>query len=292
MTNIRGTLEEKADVIEGVLRRNELPSRVDGGIVTPRWVQFHLTPALGTRSDCVLALADEIASALKVSQVRVSRQGAAVAVEVRRDDVQPVMLADLLQRLPALPMGTAVLGIADDGAPLLMRLPAVDVGHVAIVGADGVSLARTIIASLAARHRSRDLVLVLYDAFAAKMAHLPNIQRISPRELIRMTDSRIAGRVSRPLVVVVFDDVNHADRDVLIALTRHGHRSGVHVIACACDAARIDGARFGVRLVDAGEPGYFTAESGAGITYFTAALLHRETGDNHANQILCLPPVR
>jgi len=275
MTDIRGTLEAQADAIEDVLRRDESPARVTGGIVTPRWVQFHLTPALGTRADRVRALADEIALALNASQVRVSRQGAAVAVEVRRDDVQPVMLADLMQRLPALPMGTAVLGIADDGAPLLLRLPAVDVGHVAIVGAGDVSLARTMIASLVVYHRPRNLVLVMRGAFG-ELAQLRHVQRIEPRELIRVTDSRIAGRVSRPLIVVAFDDVTDADRHVLIALTRHGHRAGVHIIACGCDATLTDGARFGVRLVGAGEPGYFAAESGAGVTCFTAACVRGE----------------
>jgi len=277
MTDIRETLESQADAIKDVLRRDEFPARVTGGILTPRWVQFHLTPALGSRVDRVRELADEISRALKASQVRVSQKGAAIMIEIRRNDEQPVMLADLLKRLPALPMGTAILGIADDGAPLLLRLPAVDVGHVVIVGADGVSLARTIIASLAATHRPRDLVLVMRGAFG-ELAHMRNVhvQPIETRELIRVIDGRIAGRVSRPLIVVVFDDVSDADRDVLIALTRNGHRAGVHVVACACDAARIDGARFGVRLVSAGEPGYFTAESGAGVTHFMAASLRGE----------------
>src|SRR3990172_6014702 len=101
---MRQMLELQADRIEMVLAHHKAPARVAGGVVTPRWVQFHLAPALGA------------------PQVRVSRHGAALHLEVPRAHPEPVRLLDLCRRLPAVPLGTAVLGIADDAAPLLLPL--------------------------------------------------------------------------------------------------------------------------------------------------------------------------
>jgi len=78
-----------------------------GGVVTPRAVQFHLAPMLGTKINRVQALADELAFALGVSSVRVSRQGSSVQLEILRDDPLEgddarfsIKLLSLMPRLP------------------------------------------------------------------------------------------------------------------------------------------------------------------------------------------------
>src|SRR3989337_1460917 len=134
---MRQIFEMQADRIEMVLAQHKAPARVAGGIVTPRWLQFHLDPALGTRLSRVESLAEEIALALGSASVRVSRQGATMQIDVPRSDAQPVRLLEVCRRLPTVPLGTAVLGIADDGAPLLLRLPSPDVAHVLVAGTTG-----------------------------------------------------------------------------------------------------------------------------------------------------------
>jgi len=192
-------LELQSDRIEMVLASHKAPARVTGGVVTPRVVQFHLAPALGTKVGKLQALADELALALGVSSVRVSRQGSSVHLQVPRDDARPVRLLSLMPRLagtcppsactsapvPAqvragtggrragaqvqarpLPPGTAVLGLCDDGAPLLLRLPSPDVAHVLISGTTGsgkTALCQTMILSLAMTHRRSQLQFVLVD---------------------------------------------------------------------------------------------------------------------------------
>src|SRR3990172_759767 len=81
-----------------------------------------------------------------------------------RPPPDPVPLLALCRRLPAVPLGTAVLGIADDGAPLLLRLPSPDVAHVLVAGTTGsgkTALAQAIVLSLALAHRRSQLQLVL-----------------------------------------------------------------------------------------------------------------------------------
>jgi len=192
----RQVLELQSDRIEMVLASHKAPARVTGGVVTPRAVQYHLAPAMGVKVNKLQALTDELALALGVTNVRVSRQGSSVQLEVPRDDARPVKLLPLMAQLAAspalaagasvpgrgdgkpnsrpgtarqgtcLPLFTAVLGLCDDGAPLLVRLASPDVAHVLISGTTGsgkTALCQTIILSLAMAHRRSQLQFVLVD---------------------------------------------------------------------------------------------------------------------------------
>ncbi|MEE8391850.1 MAG: DNA translocase FtsK [Anaerolineae bacterium] len=160
---MRKKLEYQADRIETVLALNKVPARVTGGIVTPRWIRFQVLPAVGAKISKIKGLSEEIAAALNASSCRVSRRGAIVAVEVPRDDPKPVRFLPLFHQLneqptnyptnqPPIPPATAVLGLAEDGAPLLIRLPSPDVAHVLVAGTTGsgkTMLLQTMILSLA-----------------------------------------------------------------------------------------------------------------------------------------------
>jgi S-DNA-T family DNA segregation ATPase FtsK/SpoIIIE len=275
---MRQMLEMQADRIEMVLAHHKAPARVAGGLVTPRWVQFHLSPALGTRLHKVQALADEIALALGAAHVRVARHGAALHVEVPRPDPQPVRLLDLCRRLPAVPLGTAVLGLADDGAPLLLRLPSPDVAHVLVAGTTGsgkTALVHSLVLSLALAHRRSQLQVVLIDpkggrAFGplAGLPHLlrplvvePGEARATLAELVALMECRDRQRVSTPRVVVVIDELADlaltGGKPVLEGLGRlaqRGREAGVHVVACtqkpsAAVVGSLTKANFPVRLV-------------------------------------------
>jgi DNA segregation ATPase FtsK/SpoIIIE-like protein len=155
---MRQMLEYQADRIEAVLAHHKIPARVTGGTVTPRWIRFQVVPALGARIASITGLAEELAAALNAPTVRVARQGAAVAVEVPREDPHPVRLLPLLEGLHNVPPVTAVLGIADDGVPLLIRLPSPDVAHILVAGTTGsgkTALLRAMILSLAYFNRPR-----------------------------------------------------------------------------------------------------------------------------------------
>jgi DNA segregation ATPase FtsK/SpoIIIE, S-DNA-T family len=282
----RKLLELQSDRIEMVLASHKAPARVTGGVVTPRAVQFHLAPALGTKINKMQALADELAMALGATNVRISRQGSSVQLEVPRDDAQPVRLLPLMAQLAEgrgdgpgssrrarsgadaggngrhapLPPFTAILGMCDDGAPLLVRLASPDVAHVLIAGTTGsgkTALCQTMILSLAMAHRRSQLQFVLVDpkrrAFAPFEA-LPHLLRPvmsdaaeateALGELVQLMEAR--GQTGggplvgvTPRVVVVLDELadlmqvgGKALGEHLTRLAQRGREAGIHVVAC------------------------------------------------------------
>ena len=251
----RRELEAKADAIEMVLHQHKAPARVTGGHVTPRWVQFLLQTSPGVKISRVESLSREIAVALGAPTARVTTQGNAVRIEVPRSDPQPLKLLPLCARIPPsrIPFGTAVLGLADDGAPLLVRLPSPDVAHVLMAGTTGsgkTALLQSMILSLALLHHRRQLQFVLIDpkgrAFEA-MQRLPHllhpivtqpeqaVQALS--DLVRLMEHRDRSRVTDPRIVVAIDELadlaqtgGAAILDNLGRLVQRGREAGIHVI--------------------------------------------------------------
>ena len=208
---MRKKLEFQADRIEAVLSLHKVPARVTGGTVTPRWVRFQVLPALGAKISKIRNLNEELAAALDAPNCRVSRRGAAVAVEVPRDDPRPVRLLSLYNQLTNqptnqptnLPVGqtghssippvTAILGLAEDGAPLLIRLPSPDVAHILVAGTTGsgkTMLLQTMILSLAMTN--------------------PAHQRISESATGDSAHWRIAESPTRSIAMVLIDPKGHA----------------------------------------------------------------------------------
>ncbi len=258
-------LELQADRIEMVLRDHKAPASVTGGMVTPRLIQFTLQTAPGIKVNRLEALSREIALALGVSHARVTTQRGAVCIDVPRSDPQPMKLRDLIARLPPqLPFGTALLGLANDGSPLLIRLPSPDVGHVLIAGTTGsgkTALMQSIVVSLAMRHRRSEAQFVLVDPKGYSFAELRSLpQLLTPivsqsdravralGELVALMESRARdrsaasgtsrGEIVKPLVVIVIDELADLIQtggapvlDPLSRLVQRGREASMHVIA-------------------------------------------------------------
>lgn len=269
---MRKKLEFQADRIEAVLSLHKVPARVTGGTVTPRWVRFQVLPAVGAKISKIRGLSEELAAALDAPNCRVSRRGAAVAVEVPRDDPQPVRLLPLYNQLtdqqtdqPPIPPATAIMGLAEDGAPLLIRLPSPDVAHVLVAGTTGSGktvLLQSMILSLAMSNSppssgqgERNLSLILIDpkghAFGL-FEGLPHLARSVIWEtaeaaealssLVYLMEKRGTGNGSRatahPRVVVVIDELADllmvGGKEVqrsLTRLTQRGREAGIHIVA-------------------------------------------------------------
>jgi S-DNA-T family DNA segregation ATPase FtsK/SpoIIIE len=262
---MRKKLEFQADRIEAVLSLHQIPARVTGGTITPRWVRFQVLPAIGAKIARIKGLSEELAAALDARNCRVSRRGAAVDVEVPRDDPQPVRLMPLLDQLgndSAIPPITATLGIAEDGSPLLIRLPSPDVAHTLVAGTTGSGktvLLKTMILSLALnnapphpdRHRAGEaLSLILIDPKGhpfAPFRHLPHLARPIIREideavealqsLVRLME-RCESAGGQAHVVLIIDEL--ADilmtggkpiQQALTRLTQRGREANIHVVA-------------------------------------------------------------
>ncbi|HZY45664.1 MAG TPA: DNA translocase FtsK [Anaerolineae bacterium] len=270
-------LESQADRIEMVLRDHRAPARVTGGNVTPRWIQFLVQTAPGIKVNRVEALSREIAMALGASNARVSMHAGAVRIEIPRSDPQPVKLLPLLARLPPIPAGAALLGLADDGAPLLLRLPSTDVAHVLVAGTTGsgkTALVQSMIVSLAMSERRSQMQFVLIDpkgrAFEG-LSTLPHLLKpiVSQtdravqtlNELVSLMETRDQTRVTDPRIVIVLDELADLVQtggseviDRLGRLVQRGRQAGIHVIgATQKPSSAILGplvkANFPVRLV-------------------------------------------
>jgi S-DNA-T family DNA segregation ATPase FtsK/SpoIIIE len=268
-------LEFQADRIEAVLALHRVPGRVTGGTVTPRWVRFQILPAPGAKISKIRGLDEELAAALDAQSVRVSRRGAAVAIEVPRTDPQPVRLLPLYRQLDSedIPAATAMLGLAEDGAPLLIRLTSPDVAHILVAGTTGSGktvLLQTMIASLALSNEPSVLRFILIDpkghAFApfAKLPHLarPTITDVDTaiealKSLVWLMEKREGG----PTIVLVVDELadllltgGAAFQASLTRLTQRGREAGIHIIAAtqkptAAVLGPLVKANFPVRLV-------------------------------------------
>jgi S-DNA-T family DNA segregation ATPase FtsK/SpoIIIE len=271
------TLNFQADRIERVLASHRVPVRVHGGSVAPRWVRFLLTPALGARVSAVRNLSEELALALGAGDVRVARDGESIAVEVPRDDAEPVRLLPLLRGLQNIPPLTACLGLTDDGRQLLLRLPSPDVAHVLVAGATGsgkTELMRALLASLALTNRQSKLQFALIDPKSRgllPLAHLPHVigqvastveaaQSLLER-LVAEMERRDQENISSPHIVVAVDELldllatgGKAIEAALTRIAQRGREAGLHLVAgvqkpSAAAIGSLLKANFPVRLV-------------------------------------------
>ncbi len=279
MPTLQTLLDQQADIIERVLHAHKIKARVWGGVVTPRFVRYELTTTADTRLNKVLALKDEVAMMLGVSDVRMYRKNGAVYVEAPRAKAAVVSLMAVNKSLTRLPMGSLILGVDEEGAPLLLRLLSADVAHILVAGSTGSGktvLLRSMILSLALRHRPQSARLLLIDPKSrgfGPLKALPHLIRpvvTEPAQAIASLDAVVAEmeardqeKRSRPLMVVVIDEL--ADLRMvggkrveysLTRLTQRGREAGIHVIvATQRPAATIMGgmvkANLPVRLVGA-----------------------------------------
>ncbi len=271
--------ELQAARIESVLMAHKVPARVWQATVTPRFVRFDVTAALGTKLSKVGSLAEELAFALGARATRVYREGGVLHVEVPRETPRTVELMPLCSKLSAVPPICAVLGVDEGGAPLLLRLDSPDVAHVLVAGTTGsgkTALARTLLLSLAMYNHPGRLQMALVDPKGrgfAPLAGLPHVWqgRGVAQEtgdaaatldalVAEMTRRDTAGR-SQPKIIVAIDELadllatgGKAVGDALTRLTQRGREAGIHVVAATQRpaAALVGGmvkANFPVRLV-------------------------------------------
>ncbi len=179
-----------------------------------------------------------------------------LSVSVPRSDILPVRLAPLLQGLRNVPPVTAVLGLADDGVPLLIRLSSPDVRHILVTGPAGCgksALLRTIAIS----------ILLFTPGLKVAVS-------AAPPDLARLIQVRQRRRETWPPVVALYD--GPMSLDGLEAILRDGWQLGVHVILATrhLTVLRRLVDLFPVQIVGT-QPGDFTAHTPEGRFRFWAA---------------------
>lgn len=156
ISELRLYLEHQADRVEAVLAAHRAPGRVTGGTISPQLVRFDVIPAPHIRIAQIESLQQDLALALHVPQLNVTRDRGQIVLEFTRPNAQPMVFRDMIDNLAPLPVGTMLLGLSADGMPLLARLGAPEVAHVLISGTTGAGksvLMRTMALSLAQANR-------------------------------------------------------------------------------------------------------------------------------------------
>ncbi len=251
---LRPWLEQQADRIEHLCQAHRLWVHVQGGVVTPRLVRFHLAldPHIPLRR--LYALQEDLALALNTPSARIARRDGTLFLEVPRPDPAAVSLIRLQAALPPLPAATALLGRDEEGSPLLLRISSPEVCHLLIAGTTGsgkTALARTLLTSLALANDPDDLRFLLVEpkglgfGVFAGLPHLIAPPLREPEEALRRLDwllEEMAWRerqgVREPRVLVAIDEVADlvtACPDLLPRLTRlaaRGRESGLHLLLC------------------------------------------------------------
>ncbi len=259
---LRHYLEAQADRVEMVLSAHRAPGHVTGGTVGPRLIRFFLNPAPHIRFSAIRRLADDLALALKVPNLRIDRGAEGVVLEFDNPDPKPVELLRLLPDVvldengdeDPLPVSTALLGLTDGGLPLLARLSSPDVAHILVAGTTGSGksvLLRTIALSLVLTHNPKDLQLICLDpkgrTFRAldgvphllrpPVLDLPDVLEVL-NSLLKAMEVRDRHGERSPQVVVMIDEL--ADlilqggdevTTVVTRLVQRGRESGIHVVA-------------------------------------------------------------
>jgi len=250
-------LYHTADRIEAVLRERKAPAAVVGGKVLPGFVEMLLRPAPGTRVNQVKALQADLALALGNSNVRVTQSGTHLAVQIPREARAPVRLATLMASLRDVPLHTAVLGLAEDGATLMACLASPEVAHILIAGATGsgkTSLAHSILLSLCQLHRPSQFGLVVVDpkrnqdsAFVRAtekhrlldVAHSPEEATAALARVMEVMERRAGHSEPLPRVALYVDEMADLVQtggsrivDLLTRIAQRGREAGIHLIAC------------------------------------------------------------
>lgn len=283
---MRRVLEYQADQIEMVLTSHRVPGRVTGGVVTPRWISYRVFPEISTKVSKIVGLSEELALRLGAPRVRISRQGAAVQVDVPREDAQVVRLVNLCRQVKEIPKQTAILGMDESGLPLLLRLPSPEVAHVLISGTTGsgkTALARSIALSLAMHNRLGEIQMIFidpkgngFDPFITfegghggpALPHLlrPAVQDVHQAifllgEMVEEMVRRDRESISEPRVIIFIDEVadlmeqgGKAMDRLMTRLTQRGRSAGLHIVACtqkplAASIGSLTRSNFPVRLV-------------------------------------------
>jgi DNA segregation ATPase FtsK/SpoIIIE, S-DNA-T family len=260
---LRHRLAIQSRQIERTLAQQGAPAEVTGGWVDPAAVRYDVQGPLAQGWERVRSLTADLKTALGVPDVTVSRENGRFLLTVSRTTEPPVSLLDLLTMTPDVPPVTAVMGLSDNGRPVLLRFSARETTHMLLTGMPGAgksALLRTMALSLALHNRQSQLQLLIIDpqidepspgrAYLDPLNYLPHLitSVLYDMEAAANALQFLAGEVeyreenaaTQPALVVLIDKADTfmeaGGAPVVEAITRllqRGEKAGIHLVLSA-----------------------------------------------------------
>jgi DNA segregation ATPase FtsK/SpoIIIE-like protein len=243
-----------------VFTRHQVEARVASGRALPHAVRFSLQAQLQAGWERLQALKRDLAQVLGAADLQLEENEGGWQLTVERDNNHPVDLLELFEGIVALPRLTAVLGVGDDGRPILINLTEPGMNHIMIAGGENAgksSLLRSAAVSLALHNRQAHLQMMIIDpnqeitgqtgqSPLSPLVYLPhmlapiveNLEEIaaSLNWLMGEITYREEQRNRAPIIFLIVDNLHHllavGGQPILAPLTRiiqRGGRVGVHL---------------------------------------------------------------
>jgi len=252
-------LEIQSRQIERVFTHHRMSAQVAGGNVQSRSISFDLQSQWEAGIERLRELKQDLLAALGVSDVSLTRENGQLRLQIVRPEDPPVSLLDLMPLLPELPPVTAVLGIAEDGHPLLLSFSENDINHILLAGekaAGKTSLLRTLATSLALSNKQSQLQMIIIDPDSngaetqrelEPLTFLPHLlapvvhHELEAIEIIEFLVEEMAYRLAQgtttPAIVVLVDraaslleTAGEELPDAVTQLAQRGAEAGIHLV--------------------------------------------------------------
>jgi S-DNA-T family DNA segregation ATPase FtsK/SpoIIIE len=169
-TNLTETLRATSLLLEETLLTFGIEARVTDVVRGPTITRFELEPAPGVKVSRFLALADDVALALKAHRVRVEAPipgKGRVGIEVPNTERDQVLLRELLESVPFTKgKGKLKLALGKDISGDVMIADLASMPHLLVAGATGAGktvCVKALMASLLYQHTPDELQLMLVD---------------------------------------------------------------------------------------------------------------------------------
>lgn len=252
-------LEIQSQQIERVFSRHELTAHVAGGVVQPRQVSFDLQTPLKIGVEKLWALKDELITTLRATDVQLSKENGQWKLHVVKQSEPPVSLLDLLPLVENVPPVTAVLGLAENGSPVLLTFSPVESSHVLLCGKPDcgkTTLLRTVAISLAMSSKQAQTQLLIISPETAEstayttlepLNYLPHLLTpviYSPADaaqaitfLVNEMNYRLEQKTCTPTIVILIENIDalldaegQPVAEAIIRLAQRGTKAGIHLI--------------------------------------------------------------
>lgn len=256
-------LEVQSNQIERVFSNHLVTARVQGGTVERRSIHFDISSPITAGLEKLQVIAGELVSALGVPEVRLDRDNGRLRLQVVRPLASSVPLLELLTLVTKLRPVTAVLGLAEDGSPVLMNVTSPSATPILLSGESGAgktTLFRSIAVSLALSSKQSQLQLCIIAPNGQKapsnpvgiepLEYLPHMLTPVVRSvedaaelldfLATEADFRIQNNLFQPRIALLLDDVTDLIEDggslilePLTKLMQEGGEAGMSLILSA-----------------------------------------------------------